>query len=329
MTALIPVSTGGGPRSRSPSSVAEFSGEEQQPSTKDGYVIDGYAIDGCEFHDDVSNQGRFSRFVEWYAQRLETHPVSTKTITSGILGVLGDFLAQLIELTFEDIGDGASSGKLDGRRSFAMFVDGLVFGPLMHYSYELYEHYFPILRRCNCVCQSGVCWDDDALLADAIDEKDNTLLTDKSDENATIVIPVVNVEADTDEFETDWTNVLIHVAFDQILMGMVYVFGFMSITALIEGHSLSSLAAELHDDYFRNLFASWAAEVFFAPIQIFTFGKISKEFRVLSINLLDMFWVTLMSILTHLHRDQSSSFIKTVLIPWLGTISGNIVDSTR
>ena len=37
---------------------------------------------------------------------------------------------------------------------------------------------------------------------------------------------------------------------------------------------------------------------------------------------------TIMSIITHVNRDQSESFVKSFLIPWLSTIGDNIIDST-
>lgn len=102
----------------------------------------------------------------------------------------------------------------------------------------------------------------------------------------------------------------------------------MIITCVIEGHS-SDLGAELQNDYLRNLGASWlAAALFFAPIQIFAFGKLDKSYRVLAVNIIDILWVTVMSIVTHLNRGESESFVKSVLIPMLALVGDNIVDST-
>lgn len=321
-TTAVPTSTFTGDLQQS-CSVVEINGEEQQPSsaTKAGYAIDGYTL----YHDE-SNPGMattkakvsgqqlsqlLTRSVDWYEQKLETNPIRTKALTAGVLGVLGDLLAQGIELSFDDIGGEESSGEaqsgLDCRRVVAMFLDGFCFcGPLMHYAYEAYEHYFPLVRS-ECYCDDSIAHFDLSML-------------DENDGRA--VVKVAN-------FKTDWKNVLIHVAFDQVFMMMFYLLGLMVITSVVEGHA-SDLGAELQNYYVRNLCTSWlAGGLFFAPMQILAFGKLNKEFRVLATNVIDMFWVTLMSIVTHLHRDHSDSFIKTVLIPMLATIGGNIVDSTR
>jgi hypothetical protein len=276
----------------------EIYGEEQQSSSAKTPVIDGYVLykSDQDLPTNVKRRKRLSkllsRFVTIYSEQLESHPIRTKSLTAGILTVLGDLLAQGIEQAFHE-----TSG-LDGRRIFAMFIEGFCFsGPMMHFAYEAYEHLFPIVS-CD--------------------------YTDTSNENDSIEHAVFPVA----KFKTVWRNVLIHVAFDQIFMATFYVFGFMIITAVVEGHA-SDMSEELQNDYFRNLGASWlAAALFFAPLQIFAFAKLNKEFRVLATNMIDILWVTVMSIVTHLHRDQSESFIKTVLIPMLETIGQNIVDST-
>ena len=172
----------------------------------------------------------------------------------------------------------------------------------MHYAYEFYEHVFPIVT-CNCV--------------EPIVHEDVQILDANGD--------AIRVS----DFKTEWRNVLIHVAFDQIFMAMWYVAGLMIITCIIEGHA-SDLAAELENDYFRNLGASWlAAALFFAPMEIFAFGNLeNSSYRVLAVNIIDILWVSVMSVVTHLNRDESESFIKSVLIPMLSMIGDNIVDST-
>jgi hypothetical protein len=286
---------------RSPGCVIEMYGDShQEPPTskaKASLAIDGYALCDDEATIATTKSGHFSRFVDIYSSQLESNPIRTKSLTAGALAVVGDLLAQAIEASFENTGEG-----LDGWRVFAMFIEGLCFsGPSMHYAYEFYEHLFPIVS-CDCV---------EPIVHDEVEVLD-------ADGN---VIRVAN-------FKTEWGNVLIHVAFDQIFMAMWYVAGLMIITCVIEGHS-EQLADELKNDYFRNLGASWAAAaLFFAPMQIYAFGKLDVSYRVLAVNTIDILWVTVMSIVTHLNRGESESFIKSVLIPMMSMIADNIVDST-
>ncbi|KAL7496511.1 hypothetical protein ACHAWT_007023 [Skeletonema menzelii] len=298
-----------GDHHRSPGSVIEMYGDELESPTTSSKTGSGYAIDGYSLYDDdatteTAKRGRFSQLLNHlgtvYSDQLESNPIRTKSLTAGTLALVGDLLAQGIELSFDNTGE--DSTGLDGWRVFAMFIEGLCFsGPSMHYAYEFYEHLFPIVR-CDCV--------------EPIVHEDVQILDSKGN--------VIRVA----DFKTQWKNVVIHVAFDQIFMAMWYVAGLMIVTCVIEGHS-DDVLNELQNDYFRNLGASYlAAALFFAPVQIYAFGKLEKSYRVLAVNTIDILWVTVMSIVTHLNRGESESFIKSVLIPMLSMIGENIVYST-
>ena len=307
---IVPTMTGDGPKS-SDSVVIGFFDEEESSISKakaGGGTIDGYTLhDDDEFIPDLltDKSSRLSLFLSRlmvkYSEQLELRPIRTKSLTAGTLAVIGDLIAQGIEWCLDDNEDNGAGG-LDGRRVFAMFIEGSCFsGPIMHYAFEVYEHLFPIVRS-DCVEPIVHCD------AEIFDKYDN-------------IVPLHNLK-------TEWKNVLVHVAFDQIFMAIFYVAGLMIITCVIEGHS-DELLAELQNDYFRNLGASWlAAILLIAPLQILAFGKLDVSLRVLATNLIDILWVTIMSIVTHVNRDQSESFVKSVLIPMLSTIGDNIVDST-
>jgi len=302
---------------RSPGSVIEMYGDDhQQPTTsKASIAIDGYELYADEITTEPAKSGRFLQLLNrlWtiYSNQLESNPVRTKSLTAGILSVLGDMVAQGMEMPFEDSEDASTSTGLDGRRVLAMFIEGLCWsGPSMHYAYEYFEYFFPIFACCNCI------------------EPDGQVLDDNGN---VVVVPVVDAVDDATNVsnqEPDWKNVMIQVAFDEVIMGAWCIAGLMLITSVIEGHS-DELASELQNDYFRNLGASWlAAALFFAPMQIYAFGKLDISYRVLAVNVIDILWVTVMSIVTHLNRGESESFIKSVLIPMVSMIGSNIVDST-
>ncbi len=42
-----------------------------------------------------SNKGEGGGIMAWYMKRLETHPISTKALTSAVLVALGDSLSQI------------------------------------------------------------------------------------------------------------------------------------------------------------------------------------------------------------------------------------------
>jgi hypothetical protein len=81
-------------------------------------------------------------FCYWYSTQMDTHPVWTKSITGGITSILGDIVAQVMENTTV-IRTEETSG-IYWARVLAMFCCGLTFGPMLHYTYELYEYILPI-----------------------------------------------------------------------------------------------------------------------------------------------------------------------------------------
>ncbi|KAL7489864.1 hypothetical protein ACHAW6_016191 [Cyclotella cf. meneghiniana] len=86
----------------------------------------------------------------WYMNQMKNHELLTQTITAGILGIIGDIFAQGLEQYLERGGSTTVSdifslfATLDKQRTMAMFGDGLISGPLLHYVYELYDALLPI-----------------------------------------------------------------------------------------------------------------------------------------------------------------------------------------
>ena len=85
----------------------------------------------------------------WYMMQLATHPVITKSVTAGVIGVWGDSMAQSLENWLHQRRQvhkvGTSGPKYDHRRGLSILLDGLLIsGPLMHFGYELFDQIMPI-----------------------------------------------------------------------------------------------------------------------------------------------------------------------------------------
>jgi hypothetical protein len=81
-------------------------------------------------------------FCYWYSTQMDTHPVRTKSLTGGLTSIIGDVVAQVIEnnTAIRTI----DTNGIHWARVLAMFVCGLTYGPILHYTYELYEYILPI-----------------------------------------------------------------------------------------------------------------------------------------------------------------------------------------
>jgi hypothetical protein len=78
----------------------------------------------------------------WYMKSLVCAPIITKGITTGVIEVLGDGIAQGVEMERERIESKAV--KWDYRRSLGCLCDGIfVTGPLLHFTYNFLERIIP------------------------------------------------------------------------------------------------------------------------------------------------------------------------------------------
>lgn len=82
--------------------------------------------------------------VSIYLHFLGEHELLTKCLTSGVIGIIGDFLAQCFEHSMRQ----QSLEKvhnLDKIRLFGIFFEStLISGPLMHYAYDYMEYLVPV-----------------------------------------------------------------------------------------------------------------------------------------------------------------------------------------
>lgn len=96
--------------------------------------------------------GGLKQSAVWYMGQIAAHPVVTKSVTAGVIGVIGDFLAQNLEAallrrqrTKQQVYQPAPTKTYDPRRGLSIAVDGLLIsGPLMHYGYQLFDRIIPI-----------------------------------------------------------------------------------------------------------------------------------------------------------------------------------------
>jgi hypothetical protein len=248
-------------------------------------------------------------FLSWYSSQMDCHPLLTKSITGGCSAILGDLLAQYIEYNYDRIRDEEPEG-FHVRRTIAMFMTGLTYGPMLHYVYEFYEHVFPI--------------DCDKMLMDGC--KDSVSMESDSSPNAAADDAITNLKLGniTDEqhdasiqqqysctmFYSSYAlshrkfmNAFLHVAIDQGIMGFVYVAIMMIVTGVVEGQ-WKELREEFHDDYIDNVRALWIAALFgIGPMQLIAFRYLPLKWRCMAVNVLDVFEVMVMSTITHRNRE--------------------------
>lgn len=92
----------------------------------------------------------------WYAVQLSAKPIITKAVTSGLIAMVGDYMAQWIAYKLErrktvHVLQPTSMqqtlsihGSYNLRRGLSLLADGVfISGPLMHFGYNLFESILP------------------------------------------------------------------------------------------------------------------------------------------------------------------------------------------
>jgi hypothetical protein len=107
-------------------------------------VLQAVGVHAAQLCATVARQGS-----HWYLARLTASPLITKSITSGVIGVCGDYCAQWLDHQLKRRKHDATAITDTGmtynaRRGLAVLVDGLfVSGPLMHFGYNFFETLIP------------------------------------------------------------------------------------------------------------------------------------------------------------------------------------------
>ena len=218
---------------------------------------------------------KIQQALVWYATMLELFPIVTKSVSAGLIGAAGDFMAQRMEhgvlfpsrrinpnslpSTFKHphsslpkrILDWFSIGGLyDGRRGLSIAFDGLfVSGPLMHIGYNLFERVLPV---------SG---------------------------GGTVAA-------------------LAHVMADTLLLDSVFVATTIWVTGLFEGYSFKELFSQFRRDYVPTLRAGGLTSFLVLPLELVCFRFLPVSFRVLAVNFIDIIWDAVVSHFAHKNRHH-------------------------
>lgn len=231
-------------------------------------------------NDTKNNSSPISTIRTWYMNQLEAHELPTKFISSGILALIGDVIAQIVGHHFmlaKSTTSEAIRMTIDKRRMLALFMDGVICtGPLLHYIYEFYEWILPT-------------HDKDIMGTDG--EKDT--------------LAEANDLEKTTTSKRKFMAALTHVLFDNFVMIFVYIALLILFTGVVESRYTTLLdgITELRNELMPSVKVSWKVSAMgYAPAQLLAFHFLPMKLRVLAVNCLDLIWVTVMSYVTHRNR---------------------------
>jgi hypothetical protein len=199
-----------------------------------------------------------------YMTALEDYPIFTKALTTGIIQLLGDLVAQRYEQQQQQQENDATTlhynnnKGYDLRRGASLFADGLLLsGPLLHYCFEWMEEAWPTTSEGTGGGAGGLSL-------------------------ATLCHVFVN-----------------DYIIDSLYIGLSFVF-----TGLFEGYSLGQVFGIVRKDYWATVRASWLTSLGLIPVEIVCFGYLSLSLRVLAMNFVDLLWGAIVSFYSHRSRRE-------------------------
>jgi hypothetical protein len=212
---------------------------------------------------------------ETYLYFLETRPMLTKALSTGVIGAIGDILAQHVEIfsnrskitaelrpstrksneQTETVNRKKSKQKIDKWRAGMNAVDGILFtGPFMHFAYELMERQMPTLTGSS---QSYNAW--------------------------------------------------LQLAVDNILLDSIFVSWAIISSGILEGYSLRrEIIPQFKHDFGPAIMAGVSTNLLVAPLEYYCFRYMPLQFRVLAINCIDVLWDAVVSLMAHRSRKPKS-----------------------
>jgi hypothetical protein len=219
----------------------------------------------------VLSRGLQASFL-WYMAQLSANPILTKSVTAGIIGAIGDYMAQGLERVFESRASEAANGgrqpqhpadrrgdpryehRYDGRRGLSCLLYGLfISGPLMHLAYDLFEMILPVSSGAG----TGSC-----------------------------------------------LAAISHVLADSIFLDSIFVATTFIVTGAMEGYNWRQLRSQLKGDYVPTLKASWVTSLGLLPVEFICFRYLPVSLRVMAVNFIDVIWDTVISFMAHRSRGH-------------------------
>eukprot|EP00752_Nemacystus_decipiens_P015996 g14301.t1 len=91
-----------------------------------------------------------------------------------------------------------------------------------------------------------------------------------------------------------------HLLIDTLVFDPIFVTSFFCVTGMLESRSLKQdVLPALRREFWPAVRGSWAVSLCFCPVQFITFRYLPLEFRVLSVNVCDIAWTSVLSYFSH------------------------------
>ena len=208
-----------------------------------------------------------SKFGEFYMTQLTANPLITKSITTGAIGFAGDYVAQTIE-------------RIRATNSAKASLASQAEGSSLHLRHD-YDR-----RRALSVILDG-CLISGPLLHFSYNWLES-------------LIPVHSATGLAAS-----ASAISQVLIDDFFLDAMFVAIMFVTTGIGEGHA-KQIIPQFKKDFIPTIKASWATSIFLMPLEFVCFRFLPLSFRVLGMNVIDIFWGAMVSFMAHRNRKAAN-----------------------
>jgi Mpv17 / PMP22 family len=237
--------------------------------------------------------------TSWYTLQLLAFPIITKSCTSGVIGMMGDYGAQWLDYF------------LDESKRRRRLQSELVNQPLYWTSQQLCEFQTVDTRRQLLQGPESNLWLKRVSIHGRYQfRRGLSILVD----GLLITGPLMHLAYNLFEQilpigdgggSASSLAALAHVLGDSVFLDGLFVAATFIVTGLIEGYSWREIVPQLRRDYWNTMKASWATSLAIGPLTYACFRYLPLTFRVLAVNFLDVIWESVISFMAHRSRGHN------------------------
>lgn len=253
--------------------------------------------------------------LQMYKFHLESNPLVTKSVTSGLMGVMGDVLAQYVEHVRHEISARKAGGGGITSNSHSSNDSSLARGGISSSESPLLLNRGGGGRRKKANSFHFNSRRSLAILLDGL--LISGPLMHLAYNAFEYLLPVAGVANAATTSSNTWSsstssglNAMIHVLADSILLDGIFVASAMASSGLLEGYSLQrEIIPQLQKDYIPAIRASLATSSLMAPIQYACFRYLPLSCRVFAMNVTDIIWDAVISFMSHRSRTDGTGHL--------------------
>jgi Mpv17 / PMP22 family len=244
-------------------------------------------------------------FASWYMFNLNTFPLMTKAVTAGVIGIIGDYMAQWLEYLVLERKNTIQQQQQQQQSSSANWLSSKLSSTKTSLRSNSVLDFSTIRRKVGHVLsingnyhlRRGL-----SILADGM--LISGPLMHIGYNYFEKIVPICGSNSlSILGMSSSTIAALTHVIADSIVLDSIFIASTFIMTGLFEGYTPKQLIPHFKIDYIPSLKASWLTSLALLPVEFVCFRFLPLSFRVLAVNFIDVIWDAVISFMAHRNRN--------------------------